>query len=79
MHVHPVLSVPEDQSENGAGLSAYSAINSLPSAHEYITLLHYFPMKSLRTSQPGELRLAPHAPSLGWHAFFIIDTSQFLH
>ena len=33
-----------------------------------ICLLHA-PVKSLRTSLPGELRLAPHAPSPGWHAF----------
>ena len=27
------------------------------------------PIKSLKTSLPGELRLAPHAPSPGWLAF----------
>ena len=26
------------------------------------------PTKSLGTSLPGELRLAPHAPGPGWHA-----------
>ena len=27
---------------------------------------------SLITSLPGELRLAPHAPSLGWHALLLL-------
>ena len=30
------------------------------------------PIKSLRTSLPGELRLAPHAPSPGWKAFLLL-------
>ena len=30
------------------------------------------PIKSLRTSLPGELRLAPHAPSPGWHALLLL-------
>ena len=30
---------------------------------------HPVPIESLRTSLPGELRLAPHAPSPGWHSF----------
>ena len=32
----------------------------------------YAPIKSLRTSLPGELRLAPHAPSPGWHALYLL-------
>ena len=30
------------------------------------------PVKSLRLSMPGELRFAPHAPSPGWHAVFLL-------
>ena len=30
------------------------------------------PINSLRTSLPGELRLAPHAPSPGWHASLLL-------
>ena len=31
------------------------------------------PIKSLRTSLPGELRLAPRAPSPGWHASLLLS------
>ena len=30
-------------------------------------------IKSLTTSLPGELRLSPQAPSLGWHALLSLD------
>ena len=35
----------------------------------FIICLFSAPIKSLRTSLPGELRLAPYALSLDWHTF----------
>ena len=33
------------------------------------------PIRSLRISLPGELRLAPHTPSPGWHAVLFLISS----
>ena len=38
----------------------------------FTTCLFHALIKSPRTSLPGELRLAPHAPSPGWKAFLLL-------
>ena len=43
-------------------------------SHSLTFIIYLFPVlvKLLRISLPGELRLAPHAPSLGWHALLLL-------
>ena len=54
------------------------AVSQQPAALPAVVLsdIHHLsipaPVKFLKTSLPGELRLAPHTPSPGWHAFVII-------
>ena len=38
----------------------------------FISCLFPTPIRSLRTSLPGELRIASYAPSPGWHVFLIV-------
>ena len=51
-----------------------SACNDMPGMQGL--LLFPAPIKSLRTSLPGELRLAPHAPLPGWHLLLLLFSKR---
>ena len=52
--------------------SGNSEDNACIQLQTFTLCLFLAPVKSRRTSLPGEVRLAPHAPSPGWHALLLL-------
>ena len=64
-----VNATPEKPGRLSAAIGKGDLLPSLAGldiTHKWLILLS--PIKSPRASLPGKLRLAPHAPSPGWHA-----------